>query len=63
LEWAERDAYLESDTTDKPRSSGGGLIDYLTTKFDVTWTTDEDAFRSAEKHWKTASEAWRQNLS
>jgi hypothetical protein len=63
LEWAERDAYLESDSTDKPRSNGGGLIDYLTTKFDVTWTTDEAAFRSAEKYWAQASGAWNQNLS
>ena len=63
LEWAERDAYLESDTTDAPRSTGGGLIDYLTTKFDVTWTNDEAAFRLAEKHWGAASDAWRARLS
>ena len=50
------DFYLPSDALDSFRVDGsGGLIDYLTTGLDVTWSIDPGDFAVAERYWPASA--------
>jgi hypothetical protein len=51
--------WMESGAVDGPRRDGkGGLLDYLTTKWDVKWSLDPQDYDNASLYWGKRS-LWR----